>query len=174
MINNIAWGLSFLTLVGQVWLIFLLLVLATRKKEPEIFRKNGLILSFLISLTATLGSLFYSEIAGYEPCVLCWYQRILMYPQVILLFTAILKKEGRRIADYSIGLSFLGAILAGFHYYLQIKGTGSFVCSNVGYSANCSEAFFMDFGFVTIPLSALTAFLLIMVLMFFEKNKKRR
>ncbi|OGY68707.1 MAG: hypothetical protein A3B94_01990 [Candidatus Jacksonbacteria bacterium RIFCSPHIGHO2_02_FULL_43_10] len=116
-----------------------------------------------------LGSLFYSEIAGYEPCQLCWWQRILMYPQVILLGVAWLK-EDQGIVLYSIALSSLGALIAGYNYLLQIGFVPSIGCSAVGYSINCSQRFVMQFGYITIPMMALTAFLLIISFMIVFKR----
>jgi disulfide bond formation protein DsbB len=174
MVKNITFMLSFLTAIGQIFLVVSVLYFLIKKNQPEFFKKNALWFSFLISLIATLGSLFYSEIAGYEPCVLCWYQRILMYPEVVILLLALIKKEGRRIADYVLTLSIVGAAIAAFNYYLQVKGAGSFACSTVGYSTDCSETFFMTFGYITIPLMALTAFLLIIVSMFALKLKENR
>ncbi|MFA5172980.1 MAG: disulfide bond formation protein B [Candidatus Paceibacterota bacterium] len=167
-------ALSFLTAIGQIFLVVSVLYFLIKKNQPEIFKKNALRFSFLVSLIATLGSLFYSEVAGYEPCVLCWYQRILIYPEVIIFLLALIKKEGKRIADYAITLSAFGAVIAAFNYYLQVKGAGSFACSTVGYSADCSETFFMTFGYITIPLMALTAFLLIIISMFALKLKEKQ
>ncbi|OGG03613.1 hypothetical protein A2W14_03180 [Candidatus Gottesmanbacteria bacterium RBG_16_37_8] len=124
--------------------------------------------ALIISLIATLGSLFYSEIAKYEPCRLCWYQRILMYPQVILLTLAIIKKE-RHLSDYLMALSLPGFIIASYHYYLQRGGQSIFPCSVVGFSQSCSTRFVMELGFITIPFMAATAFLLIIILMLISK-----
>ena len=66
--------------------------------------KTYLFVSWFIALAAMLGSLYYSEIRGLAPCVLCWYQRILMYPQVLLLGLAIVKND-RGIADYILLLN---------------------------------------------------------------------
>ena len=128
--------------------------------------------ALIVALTATLGSLFYSEIAGFAPCELCWYQRILMYPQTVILFLAILKKDN--VKDYLIALSTAGLVIASYHYYLQRGGTSILPCSTVGYSQSCSENFFMQFGYITIPVMASTAFLLIIVLMLLAKVKPVR
>ncbi|MDD4761481.1 MAG: disulfide bond formation protein B [Candidatus Pacebacteria bacterium] len=173
MTENITLAFSLFTIIGQILLAVLVLYFLIKKNQPEIFKRNALWFSFFISLTAMLGSLFYSEIAGYEPCVLCWYQRILMYPQTFIIFLALIKKEGKKIADYVITLSAIGSVIAAFNYYLQAKGAGSFACSTVGYSIDCSETFFMTFGYITIPLMALTAFLLIIVSMFSLKIKEK-
>ncbi|OGZ79497.1 MAG: hypothetical protein A2312_00255 [Candidatus Staskawiczbacteria bacterium RIFOXYB2_FULL_32_9] len=129
------------------------------------FGKYALFFAFVVVLIATLGSLFYSEVAGYEPCKLCWFQRILMYPQVIILGMAFLKKD-IGVVSYSIVLSAIGVVIAGYHYLLQIGVASSSVgCSVVGYSISCAQRFVMGFGYITIPMMAFTAFLLIIVFM---------
>ncbi|MDZ5610621.1 disulfide oxidoreductase, partial [Bacillus pseudomycoides] len=84
----------------------------TKKLEYILFS------AWCVSLIATLGSLYLSEIMKYEPCTLCWYQRILMYPLVLLLGTAIIRKD-YRIGIYSLVLAIIGACIAAYHYSLQ-------------------------------------------------------
>lgn len=131
------------------------------------FYKHTNILVIIIVIAATLGSLFYSEVMGLAPCKLCWYQRILMYPQVIILIIAWRKK-----LQYSLEamiLSGLGAVLAGYHYVLQISAVPDYLCSAVGYSASCAEKFEMGYGYITIPLMAMTAFALVFGLSLLNK-----
>ncbi|OGF23898.1 hypothetical protein A3H66_01205 [Candidatus Falkowbacteria bacterium RIFCSPLOWO2_02_FULL_45_21] len=119
-----------------------------------------------------LGSLFYPEIAQYAVCRLCWYQRIFMYPQAILLGLAAWRQD-KNIALYSIILSAFGALIAAYHYYIQLSGALAAVpsCSAVGYSVSCSERFIMQFGYITIPLMSLTAFLMIILIMVLQKKR---
>lgn len=172
LVNSANQILSVLTVVGQALILVLLALLFWRKKHPifDFFGKNALLFSFIVALTATLGSLFYSEIAGYEPCKLCWFQRILMYPQVIILGMALYKKH-RDIADYGIAISAIGALVAGYHYLLQIGIVPELICSAAGYSAACSQRFVMNFGYITIPMMTFTAFLLIIVFLQCLKKK---
>lgn len=166
--------LSILTIAGQVVVIFLIaLLLVGRRKWPSIFSftaNNSFLFSFIVALIATSGSLFYSEIAGFTPCILCWYQRILMYPQVLLFGTALWKNE-YKTADYHIVLSIIGAFIAGYHYLLQIGALPELPCSAVGFSVSCAERFTMSFGYITIPIMAFTAFLMIILLMAVKKRK---
>ena len=171
---------SVLTIIAEVAavVLFFSLLFSNKitKKIIKIFGQNATLLAFVVALAATLGSLFYSEIAGYTPCKLCWYQRILMYPQVLLLGLAYLKKD-RHITDYSMVLSFLGAGIALYHYLIQRGTIGEILpCSAVGYSVSCAEKFVMTFGYITIPMMSLSAFLLIFFLMKVQKkyeNSKR-
>ncbi len=165
---------SVLTVIAQVATVALLisLVFLTRraKKFLTFFGKHAILLSFIVVLVSTLGSLFYSEIAGFTPCKLCWYQRILMYPQVLLLGMAFWKKD-KRIADYSIMLSVLGGAIALYHYLLQRGAVSEILpCSAVGYSVSCAKSFVMTYGYITIPMMALSAFALVILLMVTQKK----
>src|SRR3989338_190832 len=117
--------LSSLTVLGQVFILLWLCANVFFKKAPlsEMFREKerawAMKGAFLVALFATLGSLFYSEIAHYTPCLLCWYQRIFKYPQVFLLGLGLVKRD-KNIADYSLLLSVIGGILAAYHYLLQL------------------------------------------------------
>ena len=163
--------LSILTVLGQLLILVSIVYLILRKKpfSPALAQK-ALWFAFLVALIATAGSLFYSEIAGFEPCKLCWFQRIFMYPQVLLLGMAIWKKE-RAIADYGILLAVLGALVAGYHYLLQLGIAPNLPCSAVGYSVACSQVFVMNFGYITIPLMSFTAFLLVIIALWKSRIK---
>ncbi|MEK7521880.1 MAG: disulfide oxidoreductase [Patescibacteria group bacterium] len=166
--------LSLLTVAAQVFAgVILILFLFRGKKWLSRILKYSLKLAFLVSLAATLGSLYYSDVAGFEPCKLCWYQRIFMYPQPFLYGLALLKKD-KRIVDYGILLSVIGAIIAGYHYLLQVGVVPSLACEAVGYSASCSKRFVMTFGYITIPMMALSAFLLITGLLLVLKYSSQR
>lgn len=162
--------LSILTITAQILIIGLFIAILLRKNKVSDFtKKHAVLFSFIVALTATLGSLFYSEIAKFEPCKLCWFQRIFMYPQVILLGMALLKKD-ENITNYILGLSMPGIIIAGYHYLLQLGIVPELTCSAVGYSVSCSQRFVMNFGYVTIPMMALSAFALIILLQLIKKG----
>ncbi|QPC45841.1 disulfide oxidoreductase [Mangrovibacillus cuniculi] len=123
--------------------------------------ENYLLFGFGVALIATLGSLYFSEIRMYEPCLLCWYQRILMYPQVILFAIATAKKDAS-VAMYTVVLSGMGILLSGYHYALQkltFLQESAPACGQV----SCIGAYINWLGFITIPFLALTAFILIFV-----------
>lgn len=145
-----------------------------RKNKIFVFiAKNAILFAWIISIIAMSGSLFYSEVAGYEPCKLCWFQRICMYPFVLLFGISLLKKDNK-IVDYALGLSGVGAVIAVYHYYLQLGGSSFFPCSAVGYSVSCSQRFVLEFGYITIPMMALTGFLMIIVLMIIKKIQETK
>jgi len=154
--------------VGFFAILFIVMLLSGKKSKIyesliNFLSKNFLLFGFIVSSIATLGSLFYSEIMGYAPCILCWYQRIFMYPQPFLFLIAMVKKDRRMILTNSFVLSIIGALLATYHYLSQIGIVDSSVCDIIGYSAKCSEFFSLSYGFITIPMMALIAFLMIII-----------
>lgn len=162
--------LTALTDIG-ILLYFLSVPLTTlRNRVLSTIAPFARILAFLVALAATSGSLFYSEIAQYTPCLLCWWQRIFMYPQVLLIALGIMKND-KHIADYSIGMSTVGFVIALYHYYIQLGGKTFLTCGQVGYSASCTERFTMEFGYITIPMMSLTAFAAILLLMRISKHR---
>lgn len=174
MVDNVTSLLSWLTLLSSVALAvavatFCYWYITDKKaisKKPLLtfFASKGLFLAFIVSLTAMLGSLFYSDAAHYTPCKLCWYQRIFMYPQVFLLGIALYREE-KHIAIYAAALSFIGGIIALYHYFLQISVVPDIMpCDQLGYSASCSESFVTNLGYITIPMMAFTAFCLLLAL----------
>jgi disulfide bond formation protein DsbB len=172
--------LALLTLASNIGLgLFIAAVFLAKfgllKKEASrikiFYAKKAQLLSFIVALIATSGSLFLSEAAHFEPCTLCWYQRIFMYPQVVILGMALWKKK-KDMWLYSLSLSVLGAAIALYHYFLQLKPDAFMPCSAVGFSVSCSQNFFTYFGYITIPWMSLSAFLLITVGMLLLRGKK--
>ncbi|MBS3092054.1 disulfide bond formation protein B [Candidatus Pacearchaeota archaeon] len=119
-------GILVLHIILALALLFYVYHKITKKRLPFMFYNfknfvfsNGLIFALIISVVATLGSLAYSEIIKLPPCDLCWYQRALLYPQVVILAVALVKKN-RDIYDYVIGLNIIGIIIAGYQYIMQM------------------------------------------------------
>ena len=139
----------------------------------RVLNKYALHLAFLQAWTATLGSLYFSEILGLEPCPLCWYQRILMYPLVILFAVAIVRHD-KNITYYALPLSAIGAVIALYQYLLQMTPLGlskSLVCSAF---VSCSQIDKIYFGFITIPFLSLMAFLVISILMVLLLGQRKK
>lgn len=168
MIETTTSGLAVLTVVGQILIVALLFeVIRTRKSTKHspllsVAKSNVIPLSFFVAGVAVLGSLFFSEIAGYEPCKFCWIQRILMYPLVIIFGLALIKKT-RDAHFYGLALGGLGVLVAAYHYLMQVDLITPTTCSAVGYASSCADSFTLTFGYITIPLMALTAFALITI-----------
>ncbi|WP_017379278.1 disulfide oxidoreductase [Paenisporosarcina sp. TG-14] len=126
--------------------------------------ENILLIMWVVSLTATIGSLFFSEVRGYEPCQLCWIQRIFMYPLVLIIGIAFVQKNAK-IAVTTAIFSIIGAAISMYHYGLQkvsFLSENAPACERV----SCTGEYINIFGFITIPFLALTAFVLITVTSF--------
>lgn len=126
------------------------------------FRDYGLYLAWLVALVATAGSLYFSEVRGFVPCTLCWYQRIMMYPQVILLGIASYR-QAKGIAPYVLTMTVIGGCVSIYQLLEQhISGFGIARICRAG--VPCSGHYIDWLGFITIPLLALVAFVLITLL----------
>jgi len=126
--------------------------------------ENALLAMWTVAVIATVGSLYFSEIRGYEPCELCWYQRILMYPLVIILTVAYLQKN-TKIAVTTATFSIIGGCISLYHYGIQklsFLADSAPACGRVP----CTGQYINYLGFITIPFLALTAFIMIAVLSF--------
>jgi disulfide bond formation protein DsbB len=159
-------------LVGVVILIWLgVMFVASRLSAPagygferlrERFAPFALVGAFSVAFLAMLGSLYFSEIAHYTPCTLCWYQRIAMYPLVLLLGIAAWRRDlGIRL--YAVPLATIGAVIAAYHYLLEWFPTLDTGACTVGIP--CTQVWFRQFGFVSLPLLALIAFLLVIAIL---------
>lgn len=135
-----------------------------REKSPfEFLRGVTLLLAAGVAVAAALGSLYLSEVAHLIPCKLCWYQRIAMYPLAIILPIAAWRKDNG-IRLYAAVLASIGLAVAIWHRTLQaFPSLDSGACAAVG--PPCTFPYILEFGFVTIPYMALSAFALILVLL---------
>ena len=123
--------------------------------------ENALIFIWTVALIATLGSLYFSEVRGFEPCMLCWYQRILMYPIVLISGVALFQKNARIALTLAI-FAFIGGGISLYHYGIQklrYLSDSAPACGDVP----CTGQYINYLGFITIPFLALIAFLLIAI-----------
>lgn len=123
---------------------------------------NGLHLSFAVALVATMGSLYLSEILRYEPCKLCWIQRIFMYPMVVLFAVATVRKD-YKVYTYALPLAIGGGLFSIYHYSIQKIPYLQDSAASCGL-VPCNTDALDWFGFITVPLLALIAFIIIAVL----------
>lgn len=119
-------------------------------------------LSFLIALTGALGSLYFSEIMKFQPCLLCWYQRTFMYP-LVFIYGVGLWKEDRGVWNYALPLAVGGLLIAIYHnlLYYGFVSEGLVPCQK---DLSCTTRQLELFGFLTIPLMSLFGFLMFNVL----------
>ena len=132
---------------------------------------NLLFLAWLVALVSTLGALFASEVLDMAPCLLCWYQRIAMFPLVILLGLALLPFDAR-IVRYTLPLAALGGAVALYHALL-VWGVVPKDIVPCGHGPSCSEADVIFFGFVNFPLLSLASFAVIAVLLILVRARTR-
>lgn len=112
----------------------------------------------IVSFTAMSGSLYFSEIVGYLPCNLCWWQRIFMYPIVFIIIMGLFQK-GNEVLKYIGSLSFIGMFVSSYHIFIEETGNESAFCAPG--TVSCAVKYIDWYGFITIPVLCFTAFLLI-------------
>lgn len=173
--------LAIFTLAGN--LIFVLLLIAHVIAKPY-FRKvmdwtsdHALLLGLFLSASSTIGSLIYSQVVGYPACILCWVQRIFMYPLMFLFGLTVWRKD-RSIIPYALLLTLLGGAVALYQWVkdmLALYGDPSLSlgCPVVAGLPSCDRIYVLEFGYITIPMFALNAFLLIAVVLYSTIRRKR-
>ncbi len=178
-------GLYALTALGDIILIVLLLGTLLSRYLPavrkpfvamlkRVFSGRDAAFATIVAFLSMTGSLFFSEVAHYAPCVLCWYQRIAMYPLVVVVGLEMFQKEARA-RTHAIVLSVIGAAVAGYPYLLQIGVIPPAPCSNVD-PTSCAHKYSLGLGYITIPMMAFTAFLMIIAFLaigrYLEREKQ--
>ena len=146
--------------VGSLILLFAL-IFARESSLVKWLGTNAVLISFLATLSAIAGSLFYSNIIGFDPCVLCWWQRIFMYPQFIIFAMAVIKRRSD-IFLYTLPLSVIGALIAIYQIllpYIESYGLG---CGAT--TVSCTKLYINAFGYITIPVMSLTIFATLILL----------
>lgn len=163
-------SLGTIVMQGATIALVALLLVAIVKKVTHPFlsfvANHAILISFLIVLTSTIGSLIYSEIGGFEPCKFCWIQRIALYPLVVIFGFAVWRKK---LAFYgeALTLTLLGLLFALYHYALQMAPMGTLPCSTTGPS--CTDRLFIEFGYVTFPMMTVGALGLVLVLLLIHR-----
>ena len=127
----------------------------------------GLWLAFGAALAGSILTLIYEEVFGLPPCPLCWWQRVALYPQVILFAMALFRRDAF-VAGYSIALSLIGLGVALYHHALQVLPSGSLPCPAEG-TISCAQRFVFEFGYITFPMMAISLFAFLIVLMLFVR-----
>jgi disulfide bond formation protein DsbB len=179
LVQNVTTIASFFTVLADIAAVILFIVFVTPLKEAGTGEKvtrwvgrHSIWLAFTVCAASLAGSIFYSGFAGFQPCELCWWQRIFLYPQTILLAIAYFTDD-EHIHKYSIALSSFGFVIAAYNVWLQFGGSSIGPCSVAAGAVPCSLRYFLDFGYVTLPTMSLTAFGLLLVIMLFRRRHKR-
>ena len=130
---------------------------------------QGVRLAWVMALIATLGSLYFSEVAHFIPCELCWYQRIAMYPLALILGIAAWRGD-RAIRRYVIPVAAVGGVISVYHYLIQhFPDLAAGGTCDIGIP--CSAAWVWKFGFVSIPFMAMASFAAIITLLALDRGR---
>ena len=124
--------------------------------------RHPLAWAWVVSLVATVGSLYLSDGVGLIPCLLCWYQRIAMYPLAAVLGVAALRNDPS-VWRFALPLPIIGFVISAYHVLLQYQPSVEVVACTSG--APCSGRYMMVFGFISIPGLAGAAFLFLVALL---------
>jgi disulfide bond formation protein DsbB len=141
-------------------------------ESPQRNAGTPLFLAWFVALAATAGALFLGEVMGKTPCVLCWYQRIAMFPLVLVLGLGVFDGDARS-ARYALPLAWAGWGFALYHCLL-FWGVLSEALSPCRQGVSCADADQQVAGFVPIPLMSLIAFTAILVFLFWNRWKRGR
>lgn len=160
------------TLFGNAFILaFILAFFLARPMQKMILRfmgKYALELGLFLSAASTIGSLLYSEVVGFPACILCWTQRIFMYPLMFLLGLALVRKD-KNIMPYVIFLSFIGGAVGLYHWAKDMLLSYTHVtipCPAVSSLPSCDKIFVLEYGYITISMFSLNAFVLIGMVMY--------
>jgi disulfide bond formation protein DsbB len=138
------------------------------QNEDEKSTNFFVLLAFIISMIATLGSLFFSEVMQFIPCTLCWYQRILMYPLLIILIIKLLFPQ-EHFFKYAMTFAILGFIVSSYHNLVMFKIIPETLSPCVQ-GVPCSVAYINWLGFITIPMLSWVAFSMIVGILLLAKK----
>lgn len=125
----------------------------------QVARRAGIIVA-LIATSAALMSLIYQYGFGYEPCLLCWYQRIAIFPIAILAWTTNLRTS-LLLKRQFLALAIPGILIAGLHVYIDVFPTGTDLC---GAGPSCLARYVYEFGYITIPMMSFTVLAAILLM----------
>jgi disulfide bond formation protein DsbB len=154
--------------------LFLCWLLASVSRSDSEFDSNWtvLFLCWLLASVSAAGSLFFSHVMGFAPCVLCWYQRICLFPLVILLAAGLFPLD-RSVVKYALPLAAAGWLTAAYHnlVYFGIIPESVTPCSQ---GVSCTEEYIDLFGFLTIPMLSFLSFTAIVALLVIFKRRVSR
>ncbi len=166
-------ALGALAMQGGV-LVLVLLLLLKKKKILHTISNKSFPLFLGVTLLSIVGSLLYSEYYGIPACKLCWFQRILLFPQLITVVITWLHKEIRILAKHTLALSLPGFALTLYQtlWQYQIASSAGISCG-FEEAASCSQIHMLKFGFITFPVVSASVFLFLIVLSILVLLKKR-
>ena len=172
---------ALITLLIIVVDVALIVVLIGRSRSPvlqsssdwldDLFGGSVLWIASAIALGAMAGSLIYSEVIGFSPCHLCWYQRAVWYPMVLVLPIAAFRKD-RRIVTYALPVIAIGWVIAAYHYTIQNLPTlDAGACDP---DLPCTLHWVWELGFISIPMMSLAGLTLLALLLLWARSKMEK
>lgn len=168
-------SLNFILAIGGLFAIFATGFLVFDMRGKRILKGHiasfGLHAAFLVVVISAILTLIYSEVFGIIPCGLCWFERIMLYPQIFILGAAIYFKE-KAAPLYGIVLSTIGLVISLYHHYIQMGGSAFVKCPAAG-GADCAKRFFYEFDFMTFPLMAAILFAFLIALYVYIQKVER-
>ncbi|MCI5050690.1 MAG: disulfide bond formation protein B [Candidatus Pacebacteria bacterium] len=156
-------------------IIGIIILLALFKKDTFLkthFQKYGMVYALVVAIASIVGSLGFSEGYAFAPCKLCWIQRIFHYPQAFIFAIALYYKD-TRAWTYSIWLSIVGALFAGYQVLIQFSPSlaESSFCNIVPAAESCSDILIQAYGYISIPVMSLTLFVCLIILFLYQRKK---
>jgi disulfide bond formation protein DsbB len=149
MITFIALGVILL----QIFIVSIVFLALTNRSLLAPLSRWTLLALRIVLTGAVIGSLFFSEIKGFEPCLLCWWQRIFIFGAAILVWTGDIRRSNL-LRTQVIVFSIIGLGIALFHNYIDLfPSSGLDVC---GTGVSCLKRYIDAFGYITIPMMSLT------------------
>lgn len=159
-----------LVLLSHFGIVFLVVTLLNRNTWGKLaflwINKYLINLVLVVSLGAVLGSLYYSNVIGFPPCVLCWWQRVLLFPIPLLLVVSKIKRDNN-VMQYVVPFAILSAVIALYQSYIYLGGSSILPCTAEG--GDCSKIYVMAFGYITIPVMSLTVSVYLYILSWYKK-----
>lgn len=152
--------------------LFLVVDMKYRRILHAPIARFGLGVAFGASLIASLLTLVYSEVFGVIPCGLCWMERVMLYPQVLILGAALYYND-RSVVRSGIVLSVVGLVISLYHHYIQMGGSQFVKCPAAGAGADCAKRFLFEFNFVTFPLLAAITFAFLLAVYWYLRQADR-
>jgi disulfide bond formation protein DsbB len=183
MTNAVSTGLAALAILVQIAVVLVvLLALLALFFEParralvelrEMMFGGEIWAAWVVALVAMLGSLYFSQIANFIPCELCWYQRICIYPLSVILLVGALRRDVRAVVQYAFVLPIIGMLIATYHIYIEANPNAEPAACKVG-GTSCATKWIDKFGYVTIPVLSITASAAILTLLAFAWSRRPR
>ncbi|MCA9352942.1 disulfide bond formation protein B [Patescibacteria group bacterium] len=161
-------------IIQAVLLTFIIMMLTKQDRKLRAhMRKHGMVYGMILAIAAIIGSLGFSEGYNFEPCELCWIQRIFHYPQLVIFAVGMYYRD-MRAWSYSLWLAILGLIVGVYQVLIQFSPTlaESSICNLNPSTADCSEVLIQAYGYITIPVMSVTFFVALIVLYILQRKKQ--